>query len=98
MYLVRWNAWNLIAALLVTKLSYDYARFTEAHRKENEMDEKRYGVSVGLSILGGFLVGIFGLFAAFLSLVNEYDYIGVGVCLLASAFAFGLLTNAFLRK
>ena len=62
------------------------------------MNEKRYGVWAGLSVLGGFVVGVFGLFAAMLSLFNEYDYVGVGLCLLASAFAFGLLANAIFRK
>jgi hypothetical protein len=65
---------------------------------EAGMDEKRVGVWVGLCLFGGFLVGVFGLFAALLSLVNEYNYIGVGLCLLASAFAFGLIANALLRK
>ena len=62
------------------------------------MDENRNGVWAGLSVLGGFIVGVFGLLASLLALFNEYDYVGVGLCLLASAVAFGLLANAILRK
>lgn len=53
---------------------------------------------VGLSVLGATAVGVLGFFAAILALFNEYDYVGVGLSLLAAAMAFGLLTNALLRE
>jgi F0F1-type ATP synthase membrane subunit c/vacuolar-type H+-ATPase subunit K len=62
------------------------------------MDERRYAAWAGLSVIGGFIVGIAGFFAGILSLFNEYNYVGVGLCFLASAFAFGLLANALFRK
>ncbi len=62
------------------------------------MNESRSSVWAGLSILGGFLVGIIALLAGLLAVFNEYDYIGAGLCFLASALAFGLLANALFRK
>ncbi len=62
------------------------------------MDENRSPVWAGLSILGEFLVGIITLLAGLLAVFNEYDYIGAGLCFLASALAFGLLANALFRK
>jgi hypothetical protein len=54
--------------------------------------------SPGLSVIGGFVVGIVGFLAALLAIFNEYDYVGAGLCLIASALAFGLLANAMFRK
>ena len=62
------------------------------------MNDNRSSVWVGLSILGGFLVGIIALLTGLLAVFNEYDYIGAGLCFLASALAFGLLANALFRK
>ena len=62
------------------------------------MNENRTPVSAGLSILGGFVIGIIALLAGLLAVFNEYDYIGAGLCFLASALAFGLLANALFRK
>ncbi len=66
-------------------------------------DKKKRGVKatsaiVALSILGAAAVGVFGFFAAILALFNDFDYVGTGLLLLAAAVAFGLLTNALLRK
>ena len=62
------------------------------------MDENRSPVWAGLSVLGGFVIGIIALLAGLLAVFNEFDYIGAGLCFLASAIAFGLLENALIRK
>lgn len=62
------------------------------------MDEKRSPVWAGLSVLGGFVIGIIALLAGILAVFNEYDYIGAGLCFLAGALAFGMLANALFRK
>jgi hypothetical protein len=62
------------------------------------MDERRHAGWAGLSVLGGTLVGIASFFAGILSVINDYDYVGAGLCFLASGFAFGLLANALFRR
>ncbi|MGD8457168.1 MAG: hypothetical protein PVF83_12350 [Anaerolineales bacterium] len=62
------------------------------------MGKKKSTSFPGLSIIGGFIIGIAGFFAAFLAVFNEYDYVGAGLCLIASALAFGLMSNAMFRK
>jgi hypothetical protein len=62
------------------------------------MDENRSSVWAGLSVLGGFIIGIVALLAGLLAVFNEYDYVGAGLCFMASAFAFGLMSNALFRK
>ena len=49
----------------------------------------------GWMIIGLIVVGILGLFTAVLSFVNEYNYIGAGICLIASAYAFSSVLKAF---
>ncbi|MCH7587858.1 MAG: hypothetical protein IIC78_07470 [Chloroflexi bacterium] len=66
-------------------------------------DDKNRGLKwvsgfVGLSVLGAAAVGVLGFFAAILALLNETDYVGMGLLLLAAAVAFGLLTNALVRN
>jgi hypothetical protein len=51
-----------------------------------------------LSMIGAFAIGISGFCAGALAVVNEYDYVGAGLCFLAAAFSFGLLANALYRK
>ena len=63
------------------------------------MDEKRYASrAAGLSVIGGFIIGVVAFFVGILSVFNEFNYVGAGLCFLASAFAFGLLANALYRK
>jgi hypothetical protein len=62
------------------------------------MAERRSSAWVGILIISGFIVGLIALFAGILSVINEFDYIGAGLCFLASAFAFGLLANSILRN
>lgn len=42
-------------------------------------------------------VGILSAFLGFLAVVNETDYVGGGLCLLAAAYALGQLVNALYR-
>jgi hypothetical protein len=51
----------------------------------------------GFSVIGAFVAGIAALVCALLAVVNEYDYIGAGLCLLAAATAFGHVMNALYR-
>ena len=52
----------------------------------------------GISVVFGLLTGGAALLAAFLAVVNEFDYVGAGLCLLAAAFSFGLVSNALFRR
>ena len=52
----------------------------------------------GFGVFAGFFVGIVAFLAGILAVFNEYDYIGAGLCFLASAIAFGMLTNAIFRE
>ncbi len=59
------------------------------------MEDSKRKVLAGWMILGLLVVGLFGLFAALLSLVNAYNYVGTGLCLLASAYAFSMVLKAY---
>ncbi len=58
----------------------------------------RNSIWAGLIILGGFVVGVIAILAGLLAIINEFDYVGAGLCFLASAFAFGLLANSIYRR
>lgn len=62
------------------------------------MANKPNPVWAGLSVLGGFIVGVVAFLAGVLAVLNEFDYIGAGLCFLAAALAFGLLANSFFRN
>jgi hypothetical protein len=62
------------------------------------MAEKSTPVWAGLSVIGGFIVGIVAFLAGLLAVFNEFNYIGAGLCFLASALAFGLLSNSIFRS
>ncbi len=62
------------------------------------MAEMRNSIWAGLIILGGFVVGVIAILAGLLAIINEFDYVGAGLCFLASAFAFGLLANSIYRR
>ena len=62
------------------------------------MAEKSNPVWAGLSVIGGFIVGIVAFLAGLLAVFNEFNYIGAGICFLASALAFGLLANSIFRS
>jgi len=61
------------------------------------MDEKRAERWAGLSVMGGYIVGIVGLLGGVFSIFSETDFVGAGLCFLASALAFGLIANAIFR-
>ena len=44
------------------------------------MENKSNPVWAGLSVLGGFIVGLIGVLAGLLAIINEFDYIGAGLC------------------
>ena len=52
----------------------------------------------GFGIFAGFFIGIVAFLAGILAVFNEYDYVGAGLCFLASAFAFGLIANVIFRN
>lgn len=60
------------------------------------MEEKKNTRLAGWMVLGLIGIGICGLFAGFLSFINEYNYVGTGLCLIASAQAFGMVLRAYL--
>ena len=62
------------------------------------MGKKRGARAPGLSIISGFVIGILGFLGALFAAFNANDYVGAGLCLIASALAFGLLANAMFRK
>jgi hypothetical protein len=61
--------------------------------------EERNGLNrlIGLALVGCAFIGIAAFVAALAAFVLG-DATGAGVCLIASALAFGLLANALLRK
>ena len=61
-----------------------------------EMQEKRSTWLVAVAVVGTVLTGILALVAAFVAFFGM-DFLGVGLSLLASALAFGLLAKALLR-
>jgi hypothetical protein len=62
------------------------------------MTEGKAPVGAGLSVILGFIVGFAALLAGLLAVFNEYDYIGAGLCFIAAALAFGLITNSIFRN
>ena len=62
------------------------------------MDPKRnkFNTVVGLTLIGGCFTGIVCLLAAFIA-ISVGEYAGMGLCLIAAALSFGLLSNAVLR-
>ena len=59
------------------------------------MNSEKNQRMAGFMIIGLIVVGLFGLFAGLLSMVNEYNYLGTGLCLIASALAFGAILKAY---
>jgi hypothetical protein len=52
---------------------------------------------LGIVVIFGLITGFAGLLAAVAAFFSA-EWVGAGVCLVASALAFGLLANAFLRN
>ena len=59
------------------------------------MEKNKNKTVAGLMILGLIVIGAFGLFAGVLSMFNEYNYLGTGLCLIASALAFGAVLKSY---
>ena len=59
------------------------------------MEEDKNRGLAGLMIFGLIVIGVFGVFAGLLSLFNEYNYIGTGLCLIASVLAFGAVLKSY---
>jgi hypothetical protein len=59
--------------------------------------EQRADGQIGILSVSLFAVGLGGVIAA-LSAAGRNEWIGVGVCLLAAAHAFGQILTAFLRQ
>ena len=55
-------------------------------------------LAAGLSVIGGFIVGVVAFLAGLLAVFLEYNYVGAGLCFLAAGLVFGLLANALFRK
>jgi len=60
-------------------------------------DRSKLDPVIGLVIVGSSLTGVAGLVAAAVSTFTG-DHIGVGLCLIGAALAFGLLANAVFRS
>ena len=60
--------------------------------------DKSSSALAGFTVIAGYIVGIVALLAGILAVFNEYDYVGAGLCFLASAFVFGLIANAIYRN
>jgi hypothetical protein len=57
---------------------------------------KSLDILIGLATMGSAAIGVIGLVAALAAFFNG-DFAATGLCLIASAFSFGLLANAVLR-
>ena len=61
-------------------------------------DREQSPATPGMVILGCCITGVAGLIGAAVGIFDTQDTTGTGVCLLASAVAFGLAANAIFRK
>ena len=52
---------------------------------------------VGFAAIATCVIGVGAVIAA-IAAFSESEFVGVGVCLIASALSFGLMLNAFLRN
>ena len=59
------------------------------------MDQNKSQRFAGWMMVGLTVTGTFGIIAALFAWLNEFDYIGVGICLLAAAYAFNGVLKAY---
>ncbi|MEJ2759849.1 MAG: hypothetical protein P8046_15335 [Anaerolineales bacterium] len=59
------------------------------------MNQKKPQLLAGWMMIALIVVGILGILGAILAMINEYDYVGMGLCLLAAAYSFGSVVKAF---
>ncbi len=62
-----------------------------------EKKPSRFEALLGISVIAGLITGLAAFLAAVFAFTNA-AWVGVGVCLLAAAFGFGLVANALLRS
>ena len=60
-------------------------------------NQRQLDAIIGLATLGGGIIGVAGFVVALIAFFNG-DFLATGVCLIAAALSFGLLTNAVLRN
>ena len=61
------------------------------------VDKSRAEQVTGIAVIASLITGLAGLIGALFAFFN-FNWIGVGVCLIAAALAFGLVANAVLRS
>lgn len=61
-------------------------------------DNGKDGKSIGLVCTFCIIVGFAGVALAFVAAFGRDDFMGAGMCLLASALSFGMLATAVLRN
>jgi hypothetical protein len=57
----------------------------------------RGNIIIGIAVFAALLIGLIGLVAGIFAF-SSADWIGTGLCLIASAISFGSVTNALLRR
>ena len=57
--------------------------------------EKTSKKIAGWMMIGLFVIGILGILGAVLSMLNELNFIGAGLCLFAAAYAFSAVLKAY---
>ena len=65
---------------------------------KNEDDSDKVYKLGGWSAILCFIIAILGLLFAFLSIPEDMDMSGAGLCLIAPAIAMGLLAQGFMRR
>jgi len=59
--------------------------------------DKSSSALAGFGIIAGYIIGIVAFLVGILAVFNWDDFVGAGVCFLASAVVFGLIANAIYR-
>lgn len=57
--------------------------------------EKTSRTIAGWMMIGLIVIGILGILAAVLGMLSDLNFLGVGLCLLAAAYAFGSVLKAY---
>lgn len=57
-------------------------------------DKTTSSTTAGIAARGATVTGVLGILGAAIAVVGNYDFVGAGACLAASALAFGLLAIA----
>lgn len=62
-----------------------------------EKKSTRFETLLGIAVVTGLITGFAGLLGAVFAFFNS-DWMGTGICLIAAALAFGLISNSLLRN